>query len=377
MSWQRWATDEQRRIHDAGRWRTVRDLDGIGPVTALHEPSGLWPVISFASNDYLDLARHPAVVAAAQETLASFGAGAGAARLLAGARPIHRHLEEALADWKRCEQAVLFSSGYTANLGVLSALGGAGVRIVSDEANHASIVDGCRLSRAEVVVFPHGDLGAVDQALRGAGRAVVVSESVFSMDGDQADVDGLVEVCHRHDALLVLDEAHGVLGPELTATPTEVPALTLRVGTLSKALGGSGGFVAGPAQLCGLVTNRARSFIFTTAGPPATAAAALAALTVYRSAEGDARRARLRTNVDRLAAGHPSAIVPVVLGSEAAASTASNALLAKGFFVPAVRPPTVAPGASRLRISLSSAHTHLQIDALKEALADVIAAAAT
>lgn len=377
MSWERWATDEHRRIHDTGRWRTVRDLDGLGPATTLQEPSGPRPVISFAGNDYLDLARHPAVVAAAQEALESSGAGAGAARLLGGARPIHHHLEAALADWKRGEQAVLFSSGYTANLGVLAGLGEAGVRIVSDQANHASIVDGCRLSRAEVVVFPHGDVGAADQALRGAGRAVVVSESVFSMDGDVADVDGLAEVCRRHDALLVLDEAHGVLGPELLTTTNTSGPLALRVGTLSKALGGSGGFVTGPARLCGLVVNCARSFIFTTAGPPATAAAALAALAVYRSADGDARRARLRANLDRLAVGHPTPIVPVVLGSEAAASAAAASLLARGFFVPAIRPPTVAPGTSRLRISLSSAHTDRQIDALKEALADVTAATPT
>lgn len=365
MSWERWAAEQRRQLNDGGRWRAVRALDGAGPRTVLLGPGGAQPVVSFAGNDYLGLSQHPLVVAAAQAALERFGVGAGAARLLAGARPIHGQLEEALADWKHCEQAVLFASGYAANLGVLGALGGPGVRIVSDERNHASIVDGCRLSRAEVAVFPHGDLAAADRALKGMERTMVVSESVFSMDGDMADVDGLVDLCLRHAALLVVDEAHGVLGPDLR--PPEGLAV-LRVGTLSKALGGAGGFVAGPSALCELVVNRARSFIFTTASPPALAAAALAALAVYRSSEGGTRRARLRANIDRLVPNHPSPIVPVLLGDEDTAVAASASLLERGLYVPAIRPPTVAPGSSRLRISLSSEHTEAEIDALGAAL---------
>ncbi|MDP9389755.1 MAG: aminotransferase class I/II-fold pyridoxal phosphate-dependent enzyme, partial [Actinomycetota bacterium] len=276
--WDGWAAEEARRIRAAGRWRAVRDVDGPGPEVVL--PDGR-RAVSFASNDYLGLTRHPAVVEAARRALDEWGAGAGSARLVAGSRPVHGELEAELADWKGAEAAVLFSTGFAANLGVLQAFGGPGVRVVSDELNHASIVDGCRLSRSEVVVVPHGDVAAVERAVAAApGRALVVAESVYSMDGDAAPVVALVEVCARAGALLVLDEAHAVLGPELPAGPRGV---VLRVGTLSKALASVGGFVAGPADLCALVVNRARSFVFTTAGPPAAAAAALAALRVLRS----------------------------------------------------------------------------------------------
>jgi len=360
-AWAAWAGRQAAELRGAGRWRTVVDLDGPGPATTCDGR----PVVSFAGNDYLGLARHPAVVAAAHEALDRWGAGAGSARLLAGARPVHRRLEAALADWKGTEAAVLFPTGYAANLGVLTALGDAGARIVSDERNHASIVDGCRLARAEVVVVPHLDTAAVAGALAGAGRALVVTESVFSMDGDVAPVAELADLCARAGALLVLDEAHAVLGPAV-----EAPAglALLRVGTLSKALGSLGGFAAGPAELCELLVNRARPFIFTTAPPPASAAAALAALAVARSAEGRSLGATLAANVARLAPGHPSPIVPVVLGAEERALAAAAALAEQGLFVPAVRPPTVAPGTSRLRVSLSALHTPDQLDALAVAL---------
>jgi 8-amino-7-oxononanoate synthase len=343
----------------------VRDLDGPGPDTMLEGR----PVVSFAGNDYLGLTRHPAVVAAAHNALDRWGTGAGAARLLAGARPVHRQLEEDLAAWKGTERAVLFPTGYAANLGVLTALGDAGARIASDERNHASIVDGCRLARAEVVVFAHGDVAAAGRAVVGAGRPLVVTESVFSMDGDLAPLDGLVELCGRTGAVLVVDEAHAVLGPDLGPPPPGLPLL--RVGTLSKALASLGGYVAGPANLCDLIVNRARSFVFTTASPPAAAAAALAALRVCRSPEGAARRARLRANVERLAPGHPSPIVPVVVGGEEGALAASAALLERGLFVPAIRPPTVPPGTSRLRVSVSALHTDAHLVALTSALAEL------
>lgn len=369
-SWPAWVAEQAAAVAAAGQWRQVRDLAGPGPATAVHAAGGDRPVVSFAGNDYLGLCRHPAVVGAARAALERDGTGAGAARLLAGARPVHRELEAALAAWKGTERAVLFATGYTANLGVLATLG-RGARIVSDERNHASVVDGCRLARTEVVVYPHGDVGAVDRALRAGGRSLVVSESVFSMDGDVAPVDELLAVCARRGALLVLDEAHAVLGPPVDPGPA---APLVRVGTLSKALASLGGFVAGPAGLCDLLVNRARSFIFTTATPPAAAAAALAALAIVRSPEGDGLRARLRSVVARLAPGHPSPVVPVVLGDEARALAVADALLARGLFVPAVRPPTVAPGASRLRISLSAAHTTAQVDALVAALEDLGAA---
>ena len=363
--WAEWAEEETRRIRDGGRWREVRDLDGPAPATVVHDEGGDRSVVSFASNDYLGLTLHPAVVAAAREAVDRWGAGAGSARLVAGARTVHRRLEAELADWRKTDTAVLFATGYAANLGTLQALGGPGVTIVSDELNHASIVDGCRLARSALVVTAHADVAAVERAVAAApGRVLVVTESVFSMDGDVAPIDALVELCAHHDALLVVDEAHAVLGP---AVPPATGAV-LRVGTLSKALASLGGFVAGPADLCALVVNRARSFVFTTASTPADAAAALAALAVARSSDGDVLRARLRANVNRLAPDHPTAILAVPVGHEDAALAASAALLEQGLLVPAIRPPTVPPGTSRLRVSLTAAHSVEQVDRLAAAL---------
>ncbi|MBI2710271.1 MAG: 8-amino-7-oxononanoate synthase [Actinobacteria bacterium] len=371
-----WVDDVAERldaVRAAGRWRAPRDLDGRGPSATLDGR----PVVAFASNDYLGLTVHPAVVAAAAEALERWGAGAGSARLVTGSRPVHDELERELAQWKGTERTVLFPTGYQANLGVLAALGSPGTRILSDELNHASIIDGCRLARAETSVFPHGDLAALDDRLGSDDRpALVVSDTVFSMDGDVADVAGLLAVCARHGALLVLDEAHAVLGPDVERTATgacppagDVPVV--RVGTLSKALGSLGGFAACSAPVADLLVNAARPYIFTTASPPATAAAALAALRIVRSAEGAGLRARLRHLVDRLAPGHPSPIVPVVLGGEERALAAAAALADRGLFVPAIRPPTVAPGSSRLRVTLSAAHTDDQVDALLDGLAAV------
>ena len=353
MTWTTWVADEADRIRAAGRWRAVRtwDLDRL---------------VSFASNDYLGLTRHPAVVAAARGAALRWGTGAGASRLVVGSRPVHDELEAALATWKGAESALLFPTGYAANVGVLTTFGVAGTRILSDELNHASIVDGCRLARAEVGIYRHLDLDHVRALLRTApGRSVVVTDAVFSMDGDSAPVRELIELCATHGALLVLDEAHAVLSPHLAVSPD---APLLRVGTLSKALGAQGGFVVGPRAYVDLLVNRARPSIFSTALAPPVAAAALAALHVVRSIEGDALTRRLRTLVERVAPGHPSPIVPVVLGDEAAAVAATGALLERGIVVPAIRPPTVPPGTSRLRVALSAAHTDEDVDRLMEAL---------
>jgi 8-amino-7-oxononanoate synthase len=367
MTWRAWADREAGAIRAAGRWRAPRDLDGVGPE---HRLAGGEAVVSFASNDYLGLTHHPAVVAAAHDALDRWGTGAGSARLVVGARPVHRRLEEALADWKGTERAALFPTGFAANLGVLTTFAGPGVLVCSDELNHASIVDGCRLSRADVAVFPHGDLERLAALLAGRGdrRALVVSDTVFSMDGDVADVDALAALCAREGALLVLDEAHAVLGPQPRPA---ADADVLRVGTLSKTLGALGGFVVGPAPYVTLVENRARSYIFTTAPTPADTAAALAALGVLRSPEGDALVARLVAHVERVRRAHPSPIVPFVCGEEQRAIDASAALAARGVLVPAIRPPTVAPGTSRLRVTLSAAHTDAQVDLLVDALAAV------
>lgn len=366
MTWRAWTAGEARAIHAAGRWRAPRDLDARGPEGLLHGE----PVVSFASNDYLGLTAHPEVVAAAHDALDRWGAGAGSARLIVGARPVHRELERELSDWKGAERAVLFPTGFAANLGVLTTFGTAGVLICSDELNHASIVDGCRLARGDVAVYRHCDLDHLQSLLRerGARRALVVSDSVFSMDGDTADVGALVELCGSEGALLVLDEAHAVLGPEAAVEPD---ADVLRVGTCSKTLGALGGFVAGPARYAELVENLARPYIFTTASTPADTAAALAALRVLRSAEGAALVNRLRGHVERLRPGHRSPILPYACGDEQRALDASATLLERGLLVPAIRPPTVPPGTSRLRVALSAAHSDEQLERLVAALDDV------
>ncbi len=357
MSWHEWADDTADEIRATGQWRAPRDLDDNGP-------------INFASNDYLGLTRHPDVIAAAHAALDTYGSGSGSARLIVGSRPVHSELERALAEWKAAPRAALFPTGFATNLGVMTTFGGDRVFMCSDELNHASIIDGCRLARGEVAIYRHNDLDHLRSLLheRGDRRALVVSDTVFSMDGDLADVSGLVELCASENALLVIDEAHAVLGPQLDL-PAD--ADVLRVGTLSKTLAALGGFVAGPSRYVELVENLSRPYIFTTALTPADTAAALAALQVLRSPEGDALVARLRALIERLRPGHPSPIVPFVFGEEEATVLASDALRFRGLLVPAIRPPTVAVGTSRLRVTLSAAHTEDQVDVLAFALDEI------
>ncbi|MEO6317295.1 MAG: 8-amino-7-oxononanoate synthase, partial [Acidimicrobiales bacterium] len=320
------------------------------------------------------LATHPQVAAASQEAVAQWGTGSGASRLVVGGRPVHDELEAELADWKGTEAALLLPTGFAANLAVMAALAtGPDVLVVSDELNHASIIDGCRLGRGRVAVARHGDVAHVEDLLAAHdGPAIVVTDTVFSMDGDVAPVDDLAAVCGRHEALLALDEAHGVLGPhpELAA-PVWDGVEVVRVGTLSKALGSLGGFVAARRDVVDLLVNTARPFIFTTAPTPGDSAAALAALRIVRSPEGLTLMARLREHVDTVLPGHPSPIIPVLLGTEAVALAASTRLLDQGLLVPAIRPPTVPAGTSRLRVALSAAHTDEQVERLVKALADL------
>jgi len=353
------------------RWRRPLTFDARGPAGVLTEDGD--EVVAFASNDYLGLTSHPAVVAAAHEALDRWGTGSGASRLVTGSRPVHDALEGALAAHMGTERAVVFPTGFAANLGVLSAFGQPGVRICSDELNHASIVDGARLARAEVAVYRHRDTDHLATLLATSpGPAIVVTDLVFSMDGDVAPLPDIAELCRRHGALLLLDEAHAVLGPD--PAPHLGDLDVIRVGTLSKTLGSLGGFAAATRPFAELLVNRARSYIFTTAPSPADAAAALASLGVLDSAEGDALRARLAAHVARVAPGHPSPIVPVVLGSDERALAASAALRARGAWVPAIRPPTVPEGTARLRVSLSAAHSDAQVTLLLDALAEVRAA---
>jgi 8-amino-7-oxononanoate synthase len=366
--WTEWVDDQCSIVEAAGQWRRVVAYDSDGVRGHLGAGDA---VVSYASNDYLGLTQHPMVKAAAHEAIDRWGTGSGAARLTVGSRPIHHQLEAELADWKHSESAVVFPTGFAANLGLLTALGTASATIFSDELNHASIIDGARLAHADVQVYRHGDvehLVALLDATRDR-RALVITDLVFSMDGDRAPALDLIEVCRHHGALLVLDEAHAVLGPDLDAGELEGVDV-LRMGTLSKTLGSLGGFVAGPRRVTDLLVNRARPFIFTTAPTPADTAAARAALAIVASTEGDRLRDRLRGHVDHLAPGWGSPILPVVIGEEAEAVRAATGLLAGGALVPAIRPPTVPPGSSRLRIALSAAHTHDEIARLAKLLAD-------
>lgn len=368
MSWAERIAGRLDRIRDSGQWRELRPLGGQLPEVTIDGRK----VVSFAANDYLGLASHPAVVDAAHAALDAWGLGAGASRLVVGHRGYHEELESELASWKRTEAALSLPTGYAANVGVLTALAdGPEVLIVSDELNHASIVDGCRLARGTVAVARHGDAGHVDALLAAHdGPAIVVTDTVFSMDGDEAPIADLLDVCGRRGACLVLDEAHAVLGPPVDVGAAAALGVEIvRVGTLSKALGSVGGFVAARRSVIDLLVNVARPFIFTTGTTSADVAGALAALRVTRSAEGTALRVRLRGHIDAVAYRHPSPIVPIVLGEERVAVRAAARLLRQGLLVPAIRPPTVAPGTSRLRVALSAAHTEAQVERLVVALA--------
>ncbi len=345
------------------------------------------PFVNLCSNDYLGLAADPRLRRAAAEAAEREGAGAGAARLIAGDLPVHGALERRLATFKRAEAALLFNSGYHANAGVPATLVGRGDAVFCDVLNHASIVDGCLLSRAELVRYRHLDVAELSDLLARtkARRKLVVTDSVFGMDGDGAPLRDIAEACERHGAMLYVDEAHatGVLGPT-GAGLAEALGVTDRVdvhmGTLGKALGSFGAYVAGSRRLVDLLVSKARTFIFTTALPPAACGAALAALEVL--AGEPARRERLGALSSRTKAGLErlgfdvsrviAPIFPVVLGTEERALAASGALRARGFFVRAIRPPTVPRGTSRLRVALTAGHSEAQVDAFLGALEEVL-----
>ncbi len=352
-----WLNAAAARLEAAHRLRDLRAIRPIDAVTA--EIEGRL-VTLFSSNDYLGLSCHPAVRAAAAEAAAAHGMGPRAAALVCGHTEAHADLEVALARLKGTEAALLFPTGYQANLGVLQALGGDDATIFSDALNHASIIDGCRLARAGAVeIYRHRDVDDLEARLRRTtGRRVVVTDEIFSMEGTGAPLADLAALKSRHDFTLVTDAAHATLvyGPTGAGWAEACgvsAAVDFQVGTLSKAVGVHGGFVACSARGRRALLNSARTFVFTTALPLPMVAAARAALDV--AADG-ALRAALWANVGRLAPNAPGPIVSVVLGDEARALAASHALLRAGVHVPAIRPPTVAPGTSRLRVALSAAH---------------------
>jgi 8-amino-7-oxononanoate synthase len=346
-------------------------------------------LLSFASNDYLGLAAEPALREAAKSAIDEFGVGSGAARLVCGTLAPHTRLEQRLAHFKGTEAALAFSSGYAAAVGTLSALAREGDVLVLDKLCHASLIDGAKLSGAAIRVYPHNHLGKLESHLQWArenypdGRAIVVTEAVFSMDGDRAPLAEIVEIKNRYGALLLVDEAHavGVLGRNgrgLTDALRLENEVEIQMGTLSKALGCAGGYIAGSRSLIDLLFNRARSFIYSTAPPPAIAAAATAAIEWMQTPAGEKRREQLWKNLALFGEQNPqlfaegrkiqSPIVPVILGGTERALDAAERLMAEGIYVPAIRFPTVPKDAARLRITITAAHTEAQILRLGAAL---------
>lgn len=385
----------------------LKDLEASGlrrRRRALESPQGTRLVVdgreclSFCSNDYLGLASHPALIEAAQSAAARYGVGAGASHLVSGHSALHHELETALAAFAGLPSALLFSTGYMANLGIVTALAGRDDEIFADKLNHASLNDAVLLSRAKFTRYPHLDLVVLEKRLAAsrAKRKLVVTDAVFSMDGDMAPVPELLALCERHDALLVLDDAHGfgVLGAGGRGIlehfdllrPSRLSLLASRLiymATLGKAAGVFGAFVAGPVELTDYLVQRARSYIYTTATPPLMSAALSASL---RLIEGEAwRRERLRELIAALRQGlklrrwrlmdSTTPIQPVIIGTNRETLAVSEALRERGVWVPAIRPPTVPKGEARLRISLSAAHSLEDVAQLAGALNELESAA--
>jgi 8-amino-7-oxononanoate synthase len=365
--------DRLDELKSLGLYRRMRMVSGPqGPRVVLDGK----PVLLLCSNNYLGLADHPRVREAAADAAMRWGAGAGASRLVSGNMTLHRRLEERLATFKGTQSALLFGSGYLANLGVVPALARRGEIVFSDELNHASIVDGCRLAGAETFVYRHADVDHLAWGLRNAdGRAaLIVTDGVFSMDGDVAPLEEIVELARRHDVRVMVDDAHGTgtLGPGGRGAVAEaglVGEIDVIAGTLGKALGSYGAFIAGDHAMTRHLVNSARTLIFSTGLPPSAAAAAMAALELL--VEQPRRVERLADNAatlrDELAregfdvSGSESQIVPLIVGDAGLALRICEAALEQGVFAQAIRPPTVPDGTSRLRLAVMASHTRTEL----------------
>jgi 8-amino-7-oxononanoate synthase len=362
-------------IRDQALYRQLRTIESAhGPRVAYNGRR----MLMLASNNYLGLASHPALKRAAAEAAERFGTGAAASRLIAGNLSVLADLEARLARFKGVEAALVFGSGYLANLGTISALAGREDVILSDELNHASLIDGCRLARARVMVYRHCDVDHLQFLLleaRAARRRIIVTDSVFSMDGDIAPLAEIVELARRHDAAVMIDEAHGVgvLGPRGAGLASALGLeneVDIQMGTLSKSLGSYGAYVAGSKALIDLLINRARSFVFTTGLPPASAAAASAAIDLIEAEPQRIKRlwdngCYLRQELTRagfkLGAG-AAPILPVIVGAAQPALEFAEALLRRDVYVLAIRPPTVPPGTARLRVTPTADHTRADLE---------------
>ena len=378
--------EELAGIDSAGLRRRLRQLDSAQGVRINLEGREL---LNFSSNDYLGLANDPILKRAASKAIEEFGAGSGSARLICGSQSPHHQLENALAAFKGTESAICFSSGYAAALGVLPVVVGEGDTVIIDKLVHASLIDGVRLSGAKLRVFKHNNLEDLERILQWAarreGHILVITESVFSMDGDLAPILNLVELKEKYGAWLMVDEAHatGLFGKGRRGLIEEFGVgdrVDIQMGTLGKALGSAGGYICGSQQLGDLLINRARSFVFSSAPVPAQSAAAKAAVDWVQTSEAEVARTRLWGLVDQLKNGLiqrgwelpvvRSAILPLVIGRESDAANLSDRLLAEGVFVPAIRYPTVARGKARLRITVSAAHSTEDISQLLKVLGD-------
>ena len=378
-----WLTRQLRQLEAKGLRRTLRPL-AAGPYV---ERDGR-RLLNLASNDYLGLSTDPRLTVAARKALERWGVGAGAARLVVGDRPVHEALEAALAALKETEAALVFPSGYAANVGVLSALAGPRDQIFADALNHASLNDGARLSRARFRYYRHRDLGQLERLLQGpgpapGGRRFLVTDAIFSMDGTVAPLPELAELAARYDAVLVVDDAHGtgIVGPEGRGTAHHLGVadrIPVQVATLSKALGVQGGAALGSRTLIDYLLHRARAFIYSTGIAPVLAAAALEAVRLVQSDEGARRRRRQQAHVARLKAGlkargytvrhePPAPMLAVLVGAPEAALRLSALLEARGVLAPAIRPPTVPPGTSRIRLAPMATHTDDDIEAALDA----------
>ena len=362
-------------LKQSGLYRTLRRVDGDqGPTLLLDGRE----VVNFSSNNYLGLANHPALREAAKAAIDRYGCGSGASRLISGNMALHGELEAKIAEFKGTEAALVFNSGFQANTGVVPALVGPDDVVFSDALNHASIIDGCRLARAKIVVYEHCNMDQLQRGLQEAprdGRKLIVTESLFSMDGDEAPLVEIVELAERYGAVVMIDEAHatGVYEPNgagLIAKLDLGGRVLVQMGTLGKALGGFGAYIAGSRALRELLINRCRSFIFTTSLPPVVMAMAIAAIELVR--KEPERRAALRRNCQTLRSGlqalgykvgdSQSQILPLIVGDVDACMKFSEYLLSRGVFAQGIRPPTVPPATSRLRITLMAVHTPEQIE---------------
>ena len=379
-----WLDTECAALEQAGLRRHLRTVMSA-PTGTIHLDGR--DVVLLGSNNYLGLSTHPQVIAAAVEATQVFGTGASGSRLISGNSELYTTLETNLAKTKNTEAALVFSSGYAANTSIIPVLAGEGDLILSDTLNHASIIDGCRLSRATTKVYRHCDVEHLTTLLSESAafrRRLIVTDSVFSMDGDIAPLPDIYEVATRYDAMLLVDDAHGfgVLGRDGSGTVSHFGLDgegIIQMGTLSKAIGALGGYIAGRHALVELLINKARGFIFTTGLPPATLAAANAALDVMRSSPDLRQRLFSHAKCLKTALTHlgytllPSEtqILPVILGSPQRATRIADALLVKGVFAPAIRPPAVPPDTSRLRLTAMATHTETEIQQAIDAFATV------